>query len=81
MKYLYQPQKSECCLYQLMFLRLRISFLFSAAAAAFSWMLPPAEGDKRGGAADPEVKKLKLIRGNSPKKDAKYTKHYSVATK
>lgn len=41
-KYLYQPQKSECWLYQLMFLRLRISLLCRSAAADLSRMLSPA---------------------------------------
>ena len=41
-KYLYQLQKSECWLYQLMFLRLRISLLCRSAAADLSRMLSPA---------------------------------------
>lgn len=60
-KYLYQAQKSEFCLYQLMFLRLRISLLCDAAAAALSWMLSPAEGrdrKKREGTADPRASEL-----------------------
>lgn len=45
-KYLYQPQKSEFCLYQLMFLRLRISLRCDSATAAISLILSPPEALK-----------------------------------
>lgn len=41
-KYLYQPQKSECSLYQLMFLRWRTSLLCASAAADLSLRLSAA---------------------------------------